>query len=56
MKISYLNNHFNNDFSNFNIFLTNFTSFGDCKFSSRAPFSDAVSFALSSGGHPFDIQ
>ena len=29
MKISYLNNPFNNDFSNFNVFLTNFTSFGD---------------------------
>ena len=29
MKISYLSNPFNNDFKNFNVFLTNFSSFSD---------------------------
>ena len=42
MKISYLNNPFNNDFKNFNIFLTNFSSFSDFKVFSKAPFSDAL--------------
>ena len=42
MKISYLNNPFNNDFKNFNIFLTNFSSFSDSKVFLKAPFSDAL--------------
>ena len=42
MKISYLNNPFNNDFKNFNVFLTNFSSFSDFKVFSKAPFSDAL--------------
>ena len=42
MKISYLNNPFNNDFKNFNIFLTNFSSFSDSKVLLKAPFSDAL--------------
>ena len=42
IKISYLNNPFNNDFKNFNVFLTNFTSFSDFKVFSKAPFSDAL--------------
>ena len=42
MKISYLNNPFNNDFKNFNILLTNFSSFSDFKVFSKAPFIDAL--------------
>ena len=42
MKISYLNNPFNNDFKNFNVFLTNFSIFSDFKVFSKAPFSDAL--------------
>ena len=42
MKISYLNNLFNNNFKNFNIFLTNFSSFSDFKVFLKAPFSDAL--------------
>ena len=42
MKKSYLNNPFNNDFKNFNVFLTNFTSFSKFKIFSKAPFSDAL--------------
>ena len=42
MKISFLNNPFNNDFKNFNVFLTNFSIFSDFKVFSKAPFSDAL--------------
>ena len=42
MKISCLNNPFNNDFKNFNVFLTNFSIFSDFKVFSKAPFSDAL--------------
>ena len=42
MKISYLNNPFNNDFKSFNVFLTNFSSFSDFKVFSKAPFSDVL--------------
>ena len=42
MKISSLNNPFNNDFKNFNVFLTNFSIFSDFKVFSKAPFSDAL--------------
>ena len=42
MKISYLNNPYNNNFKNFNVFLTNFSSFSDFKVFSKAPFSDAL--------------
>ena len=38
MKISY-QNIFNNDFNNFNVFLAKFSSFGDFKVCSKAPFS-----------------
>ena len=41
MKISHLNPYKNN-FNNFNVFLTSFSSFIDFKVCSRAPFSDAV--------------
>ena len=41
MKISY-QNIFNNDFNNFNVFLENFSSFGDFKVCSKAPFSDIL--------------
>ena len=43
MKISYLNNPYNNDFKNFNVFLSNFSSFSDFKVFSKAPFNDALS-------------
>ena len=42
MKISYQNNIFNNDFHNFNAFLTNFNRFGDFKACSNDPFSDVL--------------
>ena len=42
MKISDLNNPFNNDFKNFNVFLTNFSIFSDFKVFSKASFSDAL--------------
>ena len=42
MKLFYQNNIFNNDFYNFNAFLTNFNSFGDFKVCSKAPFSDIL--------------
>ena len=42
MKISSLNNPFNNDFKNFNIFLINFSIFSDFEVFSKAPFSDAL--------------
>ena len=42
MKMSYLNNPYNNNFKNFNVFLTNFSSFSDFKVFSKAPFSDAL--------------
>ena len=42
MKISSLNNPFNNDFKNFNVCLTNFSIFSDFKVFSKAPFSDAL--------------
>ena len=42
MKISSLNNPFNNDFKNFNVFLTNFSIFSDFKVFSKAPFSAAL--------------
>ena len=42
MKISDLNNPFNNDFKNFNVFLTNFSIFSDLKVFSKTPFSDAL--------------
>ena len=42
MRISYLNNPFNNNFNNFNVFLTNFSSFSGFKVCSKAPFSDVL--------------
>ena len=42
MKISSLNNPFNNNFKNFKVFLTNFSIFSDFKVFSKAPFSDAL--------------
>ena len=42
MKISSLNNAFNNDFKNFNVFLTNFSTFSDFKAFSKATFSVAL--------------
>ena len=42
MKISDLNNPFNNDFKNFNLFLTNFSIFSDLKVFSKTPFSNAL--------------
>ena len=42
IKISYLNNPFNNDFKKFNVFLTNFRNFSDFKVYSKAPFSEAL--------------
>ena len=42
MKISYQNNIFNNDFSNFSGFLANFNSSGDFNVCSKAPFSDIL--------------
>ena len=44
MKLFYQNNIFNNDFYNFNAFLTNFNSFGDFKVCSKAPFSDILCY------------
>ena len=41
MKISHLHPYKNN-FNNFNVFLTSFSSFIDFKVCSKAPFSDAV--------------
>ena len=40
IKISYLNNPFNNNFKHFNVFLTTFSSFSDFKGFSKAPFID----------------
>ena len=42
MRISYLNNPFNNNSNNFNVFLTNFSSFSGFKVCSKAPFSDVL--------------
>ena len=42
MKISRQNNIFNNDFNNFNAFLSNFNSFSDFKVCSKAHFSDIL--------------
>ena len=42
MKISSLNNPFNNNFKNLKVFLTNFSIFSDFKVFSKAPFSDAL--------------
>ena len=42
IKISYLNNPFNNDFKKFNVFLTNFRNFSDFKVFSKSPFSEAL--------------
>ena len=44
MKLFYQNNIFNNDFYNFNAFLTNFNCFGDFKVCSKAPFSDILCY------------
>ena len=45
MKISSLNNPFNNDFKHFNVFLTNFSLFSHFTVFSKAPFSDALCHA-----------
>ena len=42
MKISSLNNPFNNDFKIFNVCLTNFSIFSDFKVFSKASFSDSL--------------
>ena len=45
MKIPSLNNPFNNDFKNFNVFLTNVNIFSDFKVFLKAPFSDSFCHA-----------